>query len=420
MLSTAAESINDRLLAAGLPRLPRGAWLQIDVAALQNNLAVFQELVGPSAEVAAVVKADGYGHGLKATGLAFQAAGADRLCVASLDEAVTLRDAGVTIPILVLFAVPPSMLAVAAERRIDITVSDAGFARDLPVLWNGDGRGEELVVHVEVETGLSRAGVAPVGIADIVQRLASVPHVNVAGLWTHMASPDEDEFTARQVRVFDEATARVASAGLNVPHRHIAATGGLLSGRVPAYEGVRVGLGLYGLVPLDLPIPSELRPVVARLQPAMTLKCHALRIERFPPGTRVSYGGRWEAKRESVIATLPVGYGDAIPRSAPWGEALVRGRRVPMVGNVAMDAVMVDITDVPGVGPDDEFVLLGRQGDEEITAAELSRARNTIPWEVATSMSYRLPRVYHAGSVLMGLRTLTSETRVATKGDRNA
>jgi alanine racemase len=181
---------------------------------------------------------------------------------------------------------------------------------------------------------------------------------------------------------------------------------------------------MYGMLPLDLPIPEELRPYAERLRPAMQLKCHALRIETFPAGVSVGYGGKWTAQRESVIATLPVGYGDAIPRSAPWGEVLVQGRRVPMVGNVAMDAVMVDITDVPTATHDDEFVLLGEQGSEIITAGDLARARNTIPWEVATSMSYRLPRVYHAASVLKGLRTLTAETLftpngVPTEGDRN-
>jgi alanine racemase len=175
---------------------------------------------------------------------------------------------------------------------------------------------------------------------------------------------------------------------------------------------------MYGLLPKDLPISDELRPFVDRLRPAMALKCSALRIEQFPAGTRVGYGGRWTAQRESWIATLPVGYADAIPRPAPWGEALVHGRRIPLVGTVAMDAVMADVTDVmtDGLGLADEFVLLGSQGGEQIRAEELARARNTIPWEVATSMSHRVPRVYHAGSVLMGLRTINAETRVSSTG----
>jgi alanine racemase len=150
----------------------------------------------------------------------------------------------------------------------------------------------------------------------------------------------------------------------------------------------------------------------------MALKARPLRVETVPTGTRVSYGGRWTAERESVIATLPVGYADAIPRPAPWGNALVRGHSVPLVGTVAMDAVMVDVTDVPGGPPNllDEFVLIGEQGGATISAEAVARARNTIPWEVATSMSARIPRVYHAASVLMGLRTLNGETRVSAVG----
>ena len=408
--------IDDRLAAAGLPALPRGVWLEIDVDALANNVAVVREIVGPSADVNAVVKADAYGHGLRAVGLAFESAGADRLCVASLDEALALRDAGARIPILVLFSIPPEEVARASREGIEITVSD------MPNL----GPDDDLVVHVEVETGLTRAGIMPEAVPALIERLYGAPRVRVAGLWTHLASPDDEIATRGQIAEFERAESLMRSAGLSMPPRHVAATGGLFTGRAPTYEGVRIGLGLYGLMPLDLPIPEELRGFAGRLQPAMQLKCRALRIERFPPGVAVSYGGRWRTERESVIATLPVGYADAIPRPAPWGEALVRGRRVPLVGTVAMDAVMADVTDVmaEGMHPDDEFVLLGSQGNEQIRAEELARIRNTIPWEVATSMSYRIPRVYHAGSVLVGLRTLNAETRVAstgtsTKGDRN-
>jgi alanine racemase len=141
-----------------------------------------------------------------------------------------------------------------------------------------------------------------------------------------------------------------------------------------------------------------------------------LRVETVAAGTRVGYGGTWIAPRESVIATLPVGYGDGWARAySPGAQALVRGARVPLVGTVAMDAVMVDVTDIPGVGVNDEFVLIGRQGREFIGVAELARLRNTIPWEVVTSMSFRLPRVYHAASVLMGLRTLAGEMMARTE-----
>jgi len=417
-------SIDDRLRAAGLPTLPRPVWLEIDLDALANNVGVIREMVGPHVGISAVVKADGYGHGATQVALAFESAGVERLCVASLDEALALRQAGVEASILVLFPIPLDGLADAGAASIQVSASDPASirpmierARDLPadhLPW----------VEVEVETGLSRGGVKVDDVPAVLESLRA-SRCPVGDLWTHVAAPEDVEATARQVSEFERAIAleRVAGGGF-VPACHMAATGGLFTGRVPAYQGVRIGLGMYGLLPADLPIPEELLLFAARLRPAMSLKCLPLRIERFPAGTRVSYGGRWTAARESVIATLPAGYADAIPRPAPWGEALVRGQRVPLVGTVAMDAVMADVTDVPGVSQDDEFVLLGSQAGQEISTGDLARARTTIPWEVATGMSYRIPRVYHADSVLMGLRTLISETTAAadgasTKGDRN-
>jgi len=415
--------IDDRLRAAGLPPLPRGIWLEIDVDALANNVRVVREMVGPRVEINAVVKADAYGHGLKSVGLAFESAGADRLCVASIDEALALREAGVKVPVLVLFPIPADQAALAARNRVEIVAADMATAAATLDAWREERAGKELVVHIEIETGLTRAGVQPEEVPELMSQLQGAPGVRVAGMWTHLAMPEDEAVTSAQVQAFERAVALVRGAGLPVPPRHVAATGGLLTGRAPVYEGVRIGLGLYGLLPHDLPMPVPEKGFADRLRPALALKARSLRVERFPPGVAVSYGGRWRTERDSVIATLPVGYADAIPRPAPWGEALVLGQRVPLVGTVAMDAVMADVTDVPGVGQDDEFVLVGVQGGQEIGTDELSRARNTIPWEVATGMSYRIPRVYHRASVLVGLRTLTSEHLVAadgasTEGDR--
>jgi alanine racemase len=366
-------------------------------------------------ELNAVVKADAYGHGMLPVGRVFEKAGADRLCVASFDEAVALRDAGIRIPILVLYPVPvEAAVAEAVQLGIELTLSDRtsegalmDWFRRHPI------SGPDLVVHIEVDTGLTRDGFDPGYVASVVQTMTEAPRIGVAALWTHIATPEDEEFTRVQVQAFEGAVESVRAAGLLVPTRHIAASGGLVSGRVPGYEGVRIGLGLYGILPDDVPIAPQFRRGLQELRPALALRCRALRVQTFPAGTRVSYGGLWTAERDSVIATLPLGYGDGIPRNVPAGSVLFHGQRVPIIGAVAMDAVMVDITDVGGWYPDDEFVLLGRQGTDSIDAAELSRLRNTIPWEVVTSMSYRIPRVYHAGSVLMGMRTLDGEVRAS-------
>jgi len=360
-----------------------------------------------------VVKADAYGHGLVPVGRVFEAAGADRLCVASIDEARSLRGAGVQLPILILFQIPVAEVVRAAQERLEIVAAD--LATIVATLGEWRARrpnGVELTVHLEVETGLARAGIKPEAVAEAARLIAATKGVRLAGLWSHLARSEDELATATQHAEFESAGHSLGEAGLAAPARHFAATGGIFGGRAPLYEGVRVGLALYGLLPVDFPVSERHRQVAESLRPAMALKCRALRVETIPAGTPVGYGGLWVAQREARIATLPVGYGDGWSRSsAPSSAALVRGQRVPLVGSVAMDAVMADVTDVLGVDLADEFVLIGSQAGARIAPNELARSRNTIPWEVVTSMAQRLPRVYHAGPVLMGLRTLAGEAR---------
>ena len=407
-------TIDERLEAAGLAPLPRRAWLEVDLGAITNNVAVFRELVGPDVELNAVVKADAYGHGMLPVARTVEQAGVDRLCVATLDEALALRTSGIRIPVLVLFEIPASGLRAAVANSIEVSVTGAG---DLIDTIKREKPADAVTYDVEIETGLTRAGVKPDDLAPLIESAQAEEHGSQpAAIWTHMAAPEDESVTAAQVSELERAIRLAYASDESTPPLHAAATGGLLTARVPTYDGVRIGLGLYGLLPLDLPIAQELRAIADRLQPAMELKAMPLRVETFPAGTRVGYGGTWIAPRESVIATLPVGYGDGWARAySPGAQALVRGTRVPLVGTVAMDAVMVDVTEIPAVGVDDEFVLIGRQGPDFIGVAELARHRNTIPWEVVTSMSLRLPRVYHAASVLMGLRTLAGEMTARTE-----
>jgi len=410
-----SPSIDERLAAAGLPQLPRRVWAEIDEDALAGNVAVFREKIGPDRELNAVVKADAYGHGLVPVARVFERAGVNRLCVASLDEGLALRAAGIAAEILVLFKVPAHALAEAARNGIQISVTDAGTLAALE--QPADSPDDLVVAQVEVETGLTRGGFKPDEIPGVLRRVRrSRRALGPIAVWTHIASPDDAAATRAQVSAFEHAVELAQAAGeFAGVTRHAAATGGLLAGRVPLYEGVRIGLGLYGLLPLDLPIAAELRGHAERLRPAMAIKCLPIRVDSFPAGTPVSYGGRWVAQRPSHIATLPIGYGDGWARAySGLAGALVRGQRVPLVGSVAMDAVMADVTDVGDVGGDDEFVLLGSQNGSEIVTNELARVRTTIPWEIVTSMAYRLPRVYHAGPVLKGLRTLAGEARVGS------
>jgi alanine racemase len=414
------DSIDARLAAAGLPALPRRAWAEIDELALAGNLRAVRELAGPSVVTSAVVKANAYGHGLVPVGRVFAAAGADRLCVASLDEALTLRAASLDLPVLVLFAIPPAAVSVAARERIEIVAAEPETLRTTLDAWRRAASAEagsesrDLAVHLEIETGLERAGLSPAAAVDAARLISETPGARLAGLWTHLARSENADATTEQVALFERAAAGLRGAAIRVPPRHMDATGGLFTGHAPRYEGVRVGLALYGMLPEGLPFDEAGAAAARALGPAMSLKCRPLRVERVAAGTPVGYGALWHAPRDSVVATLPFGYGDGWARSSvPGAQALVRGRRVPLVGSVAMDVVMADVTDVAGVTLADEFVLLGRQGTEEISAHELARTRNTIPYEVITNVAHRVPRVYHAGPVLKGLRTLDGEAWVA-------
>jgi alanine racemase len=354
-----------------------------------------------------VVKADAYGHGAVAIARALAAEGADGFCVAAFDEAIQLRDAGIEQPILVLFPIPSDLFPEARRLRIAVTMGDR---RLLEAVAAGGGA-PALDVHLEVETGLGRGGFEVADLAGPAAQIGASPGVRLAGLWTHLQATEDPDLTALQLRRFEAAVEAVRSAGIPLPARHAAASGGLLLGNVASLDAVRPGLAMYGLLPDEL-AGRALPSLAARLRPVLSLLARPVRVADLPAGWGISYGPTFRTTRPSRIATLPLGYGDGWPRSlSNRAGALVRGHRVPLVGNVAMDAVMADVTDVPGepVSIDDEFVLIGNQGDATIPVTELAALRGTNSWEVVTAFAARLSRVYHAPSGPRGIRTLVME-----------
>lgn len=414
-MARTSPPIEARLADGGLPPIPRLAWLELDLDALTSNVALLRRLAG-GAPVHPVVKADAYGHGAVPIAQALASGGIDGLCVATMDEAVQLRDAGIGVPVRVLYAIPPGLVGEAVRGDITVAAGDRGTLAGMLAEAAVGGASSErpLRLEIEVETGLGRGGVGPdevVALADAIHRSGVA---RLVGIWTHLQASDDEPITARQLERFEQASSELTGARLVPPDRpeptrHVAASGGLLTG-VASYGGVRPGLSTYGIVPDEL-AGRELRASgVDGFRPVMSLHARPIRVAEVPAGFGVSYGPTFTTKRPSRIATLPLGYGDGYARAfANRAEALVRGRRVPLVGSITMDAVMADVTDVPGqpVGRDDEFVLLGVQGSERISAEELARLRTTNTWEVVTQMSGRLPRVYHAAAGAIGLRTLT-------------
>ncbi len=358
-----------------------------------------------------VVKADAYGHGAIPISLALQAAGADGLSVATLDEALELREAGITLPLLVLYPVPPETVAAAAGASI--TVSIGPGEPSLSMLRAASGLPAPLEVHLEIDTGLGRGGVFPGDTQAALAAIAAVDGVQLGGIWTHLAAADDSGKALGQDARFADVLRLVDAvaweSGSGAVRRHLAGSGGVFGGDVARWDAVRTGISIYGLVPDALDPPASTRGPAARLRPVMALKARPVRVVELPAGHGVGYGPTYVTARPTRIATLPLGYGDGWRRDlSDRAEALVRGVRVPLVGRVSMDAVMADVTDVPGppVSVGDEFVLLGEQGTERITALALAATCGTISYEVVTAMSRRLARVYHAAGRVVGARTL--------------
>jgi len=363
------------------------------------------------------VKADAYGHGAVPIARALEAAGADGLSVATFDEAIELRDAGIGLPLLVLYPVPPDQVPAAIARRIELSVgpgplTEGVLAAAAAAAASPDGSGEPLGVHVEIETGLGRGGVPGPEAAAMAARVAGTPGVRFAGSWTHLAAADDRANALAQDAAFGSALGslvEIAAFGPDGVRRHLAGSGAILGADTARWDAVRPGLSIYGLVPDALTPPAATASSAEALRPVMSLLARPVRVLQLPAGHGVSYGPTFTTTRPTRIATLPVGYGDGWRRNlSDRAGALVRGIRVPLVGRVAMDAVMADVTDVPGppVTEDDEFVLLGSQGAERITALELARTLGTISYEVFTGMSRRLPRVYHAAGSPVDIRVL--------------
>ena len=399
-----------------LPPLPRTAWLEIDLDTLVSNVRLLKDLLPPGVRVEPVVKADAYGHGAVAVARTLVADGAGSLGVATFDEALELRQAGIEVPVVILFPIPPELAPDALRHRMSITVGDQLLlSRTLAALGPAVGRaGPEgrLAIHLEVETGLGRGGVHPEEVAAAAAAIEAHPCAALVGLWSHLQAAADAHITSHQDARFVVAAGLLEEAGVSLPARHLAASGGLLAATAGTYDVVRAGIAQYGIVPDGLSVAGQNATVAAGLRPVMSLRARPVRVAWLEVGSGVSYGPTFRTARPSCIATLPLGYADGFPRSlSNKAQVLVRGIRVPQVGTVAMDAIMVDVTDVPGsaVTVDDEFTLIGEQGGERISAVEMAQWGNTISYEVVAAMSARLPRVYYAAAEAVAMRAVACE-----------
>lgn len=369
----------------------RETWAEVSLDAVSHNTALFKSSLREGCRLMAVVKANGYGHGAAPVAKAALAAGADYLAVAILDEALTLRSAGIEQPILILGYTPPSAVREVVRNRIAVTV----FSE--PVLDEVIGWAERLQlpadIHLKIDTGMTRIGVSSKEEAlALAQKAQSSPFVRLEGLFTHFAAADHPapDYTRLQYERFDACARFLEDHRIQVPIKHICNSAAAM--RYPELHAdmVRVGIALYGLLPSD-----AARHPAYPLRQAMHLKTRVAALKHVPKGQPVGYGCTYIPGDDIVMATIPIGYADGLSRQlSNKGFALVRNRRVPMIGNVCMDQAMLNVTSVPEIRIGDEVILFGGSDDGFIEIDEVAAHMNTINYEVVCLIGSRVPRVY--------------------------
>jgi alanine racemase len=383
--SSAAFRLLEERLSQPTARTTRA---EVDLEAVSDNLKAMRAAAG-RASIYAVVKADAYGHGLVPVARRLEQAGADGFCVALAEEGFELREAGIRAPVLVLNSAYGDEHEHVLRARLTPVVFDAANAA---AFWRA-ARGRPVGVHLKVDTGMSRLGVPLVELADLLDKLERMPGLRIDGLMTHLSSADSDPgVTREQIERFDEARALLSARGHRPALFHAANSAAMLAFPEARFNLVRPGIALYGCCPLP--------DLDAGLKPALRLVSEVISLRRVPAGTGVGYNRTHVAPKQSVIATVAIGYGDALMRAASnRGFLLVRGKRCPIVGNVSMDLTTLDVSGVAGCAVGDEAVLIGEQQGERLRAEDLAHACNTIVYEVLTGISPRVPRFYSRESL---------------------
>lgn len=373
---------------------------EVNLAALRHNLRVMARHAG-RAKVWPVLKADGYGHGAPAVARTLERAGAEGFCVALLEEAVELRDAGVRTPILVMGGYYGGAYDEIVARKVVPVIYDVSHLEGLARASREVGHAID--VHLKIDTGMARLGIRLADIESFASHLARFPEVRIAGLMTHLACAEMDTgsssgFTAEQVALFEEATTRLSRRGITPSVRHVANSAAVLRGEA-LFDAVRPGIAIFGVSPLTPNRTSGLSNGAEELRPAMRVRSEIVDLRTIATGESVGYGSLFRASKSTRIATLPMGYADGLSRHlSNHGHVLVHGKRCAIIGAVSMDMSMIDVTEVPEVALRDEVTVLGAQegplGKASLSAEGIAAQAGSIAWEVLTSVSRRVPRFY--------------------------
>lgn len=369
----------------------RPTWAEIDLSALQHNYSTIKQRLREGARLMAVVKANAYGHGAVACARALEAIDADWFGVALPEEGSELRRGGVRRPIFCVGGFWQGQ----GEQLIEDEIVPAVFRLDMVEELNARAKAAGRVVeyHLKVDTGMGRLGVPDRDLPDLAEALSKFEHARLTGVLTHFADADgaETSFTEQQIARYWRAIEVLEARGFRIEWRHMANSAGIHA--YPESHGTlaRAGATLYGLtrdVLAPHPEPFDLRPV-------MSLRSRIILLKQVPPGSPLGYGRTFTTKRESLIATIPIGYADGLRRGlSNQGKVLIRGHEVPIVGRVSMDLTILDVTDLDAVSVGDEVVLLGEQEGKRISAEDMAESVGTISYEIVTGISARVPRVY--------------------------
>ncbi|MBF2063468.1 MAG: alanine racemase [Calothrix sp. C42_A2020_038] len=366
------------------------AWVEIDLDAVSHNVKQLRKLLAPQTQLMAVVKADAYGHGAVTIAKVALSSGASWLGVATVPEGIELREAGITAPILLLGAAQTEeQIHAIATWRLQPTLCSPKQALVFSNTLEAIEYNSSLPVHIKLDTGMSRLGTNWQKAGEFVKLVTRLPHLRIASIYSHLATADSPDTTIMNIQQqrFETAIAQIQALGITPPSLHLANSAGTLANKALHYDMVRIGLAVYGYYPA--PHLNEIN-----LKPVLQVKARVTQVKSIETGTGVSYGYRYIAPCDIRLAVVGIGYADGIPRNlSNKMQVLIRGKRVPQIGAITMDQIMLDVSSIPNIQENEIVTILGHDQNEKITADDWANELNTISWEILCSFKHRLPRV---------------------------
>ncbi|NKF06759.1 alanine racemase [Clostridium gasigenes] len=368
----------------------RAVWAEIDLDCIKHNMIEIRKQVGEKI-IIAIVKADAYGHGAIDVASVLLENGADKLGVAVITEALELRKSGIEAPILILGYTPLDFTKDLIDQNIEQTVYSLDYAIGLSEIALKEGK--QIDIHIAIDTGMGRLGFLPNEESlDDIEKINNLKNINIKGIFTHFSSADETdkEYTMMQLNKFKQFNKSLEERGIKIKEKHLSNSAAILDMEEAYFDAVRPGIIIYGYYPSNEVIKEKIN-----LKPALTLKSNIVHVKVLPKGEYISYGREFKTERESIIATLPIGYADGYTRALyKKGKVIINGKSAPIVGRICMDQCMIDITDVGPVKVGDEVILIGEDQGIKFNADDIAKLLNTINYEVLCLIGKRIPRVY--------------------------